>query len=146
MAKDEPIREKYIVELIELRARLFAEELHNYKRGEKSVPDENMVAVESEIKRHPAPASSSKSLSKALVGEWVGDRYGDHFHADGTCERESFHGWNEETWSVHGNQLHQSTGGDGPTIILINSDYFVVSVGTGVNIETRVTPVNHHEE
>ncbi len=155
LATDEPMREKYILELTKLRALLFAE-----------TSDEWWKAVDTEIIRHPAPINSdSKSLAKALVGQW-GEPLGQWgfspdyrqlrsppnsppthylYRADGTWALLRISPFvTYGTWSIQGNQLHETwTVTDPPhaedhTIILINADHFIITNGTQVFIQRRL--------
>ncbi len=100
-------------------------------------------AVEAEIIRHPAPAhSDSKALSKALVGAWSTSRHDYFYRADGTWKMRE--GVLEGTWSIKGNKLHErwlnpsSVQPQDYTIILIDSDYLIMTEGTDLFIYTRI--------
>lgn len=131
LTTDEPMREKYIIELIVLRARLVAEKSDDWK------------AVDAEIIRHPTPANSdSKSLSKALIGQWRGSRHDNLYRADGTCRMVDSVVPDSDTWSIRGNQFHENYGPpihpQDYTIILIDADYFVMTNGKQVFIQKRL--------
>ncbi len=131
LAKDESMREKYIIELINLRARLVAAKSDDWK------------AVDAEIIRHPTPANSdSKSLSKTLEGLWQSPRHNYLFRSDGTWKMVESVVPETNTWSIHGNQLHEDFGTPPRstvyTIILIDADYFVMTNGTQVFIQKRL--------
>ncbi len=78
---DEPARLKYVTRLAQIRE----DQLKQYWKGETG-PEYEKAAheVNSELRKHPAPANSdSKKLSRLLVGSWRSPRRVYIFRANG---------------------------------------------------------------
>ena len=132
----EAARSDYITRLVRMREKVARQKTDEWQ------------AIDSEIKRHPAPQDSdSKALSGRLVGKWASPRHDYLFRADGTWAMlpaetdgiKSTHG----TWRIEGNQFFDTAAMDPPepsqyTIILITEKDFVFADQTHVFYETRI--------
>src|SRR5260221_3142658 len=116
----EAARSNYIARLVAMR-----QKAARLKTGD-------WQAVDTEIKRHPAPKDSdSKTLSSLLVGKWQSPRHDYLYRADGTwtmlpAEKDITHG----RWRIDGNQYFSIAAVEPPeksayTIILISKKDFV---------------------
>jgi hypothetical protein len=133
LAKDQALREKYILDLTTLRFKLV-------KAG-----TDGWQAVDAEIIRHPGPAQGDPRWTKFLPGTWYSSRHDYLYRRDGSwtmlpADDDATQG----TWAIHGNQLIEKvTGADdgvGPppeTIIMINDHLFIATSGTDVFYEKR---------
>jgi hypothetical protein len=136
LAKDESLREKYILELAALRWKLASQNEPGWQ------------AVDAEIAKHPAPANAdAKALSTLRVGTWYSPRHDYLFKADGTWimdpgdnDGNNTHG----TWGVHGNDYAEKTAPPLDTnstykIILLDTNNFIYATAgtTEVFYEVR---------
>ena len=119
-AKNEVLREKYILELAALRWKLS----HNGKDG--------WEAVDAEILKHPAPSKpDAKALLKLRTGKWLSPRHDYLYRADGTWvmdpddqDPEATHG----TWTLTGNRYVTTVDSELKTvyvIILLDAHTFI---------------------
>lgn len=133
-AQDEPLREKFVMELATLRWKLAQ---HN---------NEGWEDVDAELRRHPAPPNTVV-FRKARVGKWLSPRHDYLYLADGTSimdpdlGADSSHG----TWLIKGNRYFEPIGdasGDGApyTIILLDAKNFIYSQGSITFYEKRPGP------
>jgi hypothetical protein len=100
-------------------------------------------AIDTEIKRHPAP-KDSKTFSSLRVGKWESPRHDYLYRDDGTwtmlpVEENTTHG----SWRIEGNQYFATaaikpTETSQYTIILITKNNFVFADQTHVFYETRL--------
>jgi hypothetical protein len=91
--------------------------------------------VNSELRKHPAPAKSdSKELSRVLVGSWQSPRRVYIFRANGKWGSED--GPVSSSWRISGNQLIED--GSRGAIILIDHHYFIYSENDSVFFHLRV--------
>jgi hypothetical protein len=127
LATDESLREKYILELAQLR-------FHFSHSGSDA-----WMQVDAEIKRHPAPANSnSEAFRKLRLGIWYSPRHAYRFKADGTWvmgldkDPDATHGY----WAIKGNQYIddiQPLDKDSTkyVIILLTADNFIYDDPSG---------------
>jgi hypothetical protein len=129
LKKNEPLRERYIMDLAKLRFTLL---------------NGPWQKVDAEIEQHPAPANSdSADFSKLRLGVWHSPRHDYRYKADGTWrmiddEENTTHG----TWSIKGNSYDEHAAADiaqpeSYTIILLNAEYFIFTDGNALFIEKR---------
>jgi hypothetical protein len=126
---DEAARLRYVSKLAQIREH----QLKQYWQGEQTPEsDEAAEEVNSELRKHPAPANSdAKKLSRLLVGSWQSPRRVYIFRANGKWGSED--GSVSNNWRISGNQLL----GCG-TIILIDRDYLIYSDKDAVFFHLRV--------
>jgi len=126
-------RSNYITRLIRLREKA------------ARAKTEEWQAIDTEIKRHPAPNDAdSKIFSSLLVGQWESPRHDYLYRADGTWtmlpeEKDVTHG----RWRIEGNQYFDTAAIEPPetsqyTIILITKKDLVFADQTRVFYETRL--------
>src|SRR5262245_14733731 len=89
----EAARVDYVTRLLLLRDKAAARTTEEWK------------AIDTEIFRHPAPASDEKGLADRLVGEWASPRHEYRYRRDGTWtmlpeDKDTTHG----KWRIEGNQ------------------------------------------
>ncbi len=125
-------RSNYITRLVRLREQAIVGKTYDW------------LAINAEIKQHPAPPQSDgKALSSLLVGQWKSPRHDYLYRIDGTwtmlpIEDNATHG----TWRIDGNQYFDTTATEPPlklqyTIILITKNDFVFMDQTNIFYETR---------
>lgn len=129
----EAARSDYITGLVRMR-----EKAARLRTGE-------WQAIDTEIKRHPAPHDSvSKNFSSLRVGKWASPRHDYLYRVDGTwtmlpADENTTHG----RWRIEGNQYFDSTATEPPettqyTIILITKKDFVFADQEDVFYEKRL--------
>jgi hypothetical protein len=127
---DETARLRYVTKLALIADRLVSGYIASGQRN-----DEKMTAINSELKKHPAPKNADgRKLSELLVGKWQSPRHVYVFRANGKWGNED--GPVASNWRIKGNQLTEDSSHG--TIILLNSDYFIYSEGDSVFFHSRV--------
>ena len=135
LAKDEALREKYILELSTLRMKI------------AQANEDGWQEVDHEIAQHPAPANGdSQALSKMRLGVWHSPRHDYTYKANGTWKMtdggsddpDATHG----LWSIKGNRYTDYVpGADSDTqtytLILIDHEYFIFADKDTIFYEKR---------
>lgn len=135
LAKDEALREKYIMELSTLRMK--------FARANQ----DGWQEVDHEIARHPAPVNGdSHALSALRLGVWHSPRHDYTYKADGTWKMtdggsddpDATHG----VWSIQGNRYTDYVPGADSntqtyTLILADKENFIFTDGAHLFFEKR---------
>jgi hypothetical protein len=126
---NEDARLTYVGRLAQIADRLVSD----YRRSGQR--NELMGAINSELKKHPAPKNiDSKKLSQLLVGKWESPRRTYIFRANGKWGSDD--GPISSNWRIQDNQFIED--GSRGTIILLNRDYFIYSSKDALLFHSRV--------
>ena len=132
-APTEQDRQNYLVTLARLRDRLA-----------RSSNVEECLAVDTEIRRHPAP-DDTEGYTQLIVGEWSSPRHAYLYRADGTWSMlPEEEGATRGRWRIAGNQFSSNTdtepsGSGAYTILLLTKDDFIFTDGDTVFYEERIS-------
>jgi hypothetical protein len=126
-------RQNYLVKLARLRDRLA-----------RSLNVEECLAVDTEIRRHPAP-DDTEGYTQLIVGEWSSPRHAYLYRADGTWSMlPEEEGTTRGRWRIAGNQFSSNadtepSGSGAYTILLLTKDDFIFTDGDAVFYEERIS-------
>ena len=132
-APTEQDRQNYLVKLARLRDRLAS-----------SSDIEECLAVDTEIRRHPAPGDT-EGYTQLIVGEWSSPRHAYFYRADGTWSMlPEEEGATRGRWRIAGNQFFSNADIEAEdsrtyTILLLTKDNFIFTDGDTVFYEERIS-------
>jgi hypothetical protein len=127
-------------------AEIFERQLHEYQirkyfpeRGGTRHGDEDDAelyeSIDRELNAHPTPENADpKKLTRLLLGKWQFPRHMYVFNANGTTGMED--GEMDSRWRIRGNQILH--GNLAETIILLDSDYLILSIDGQIAFHSRV--------
>jgi hypothetical protein len=140
-SKSEAERIRYVTRLAEKAQTLIAEHMRTARHDR----DQELEAIYSELKLHPAPKSINSSMLR--VGKWESPRHDYLYRKDGTWSMLPLEpGVTHGKWRIQGNESIESWAGDVAKparyqIILLDKNYFVfMDAEKTVYVEWRLPP------
>ena len=122
------------------RAQIIERHVQEYRQTREVDEDYPILsqAIDQELNAHPtAKNANPKKLARFLIGRWQSPRHIYVFNADGTTGLEDDTTARKQKWRIRGNQIFEDNV-PAATIILLNSDYLVLSFDGMVAFHSRV--------
>jgi len=122
------------------RAQIIERHVQEYRQTREVDEDCPILsqAIDQELNAHPtAKNANPKKLARFLIGRWQSPRHIYVFNADGTTGLEDDTTARKQKWRIRGNQIFEDNV-PAATIILLNSDYLVLSFDGMVAFHSRV--------